>query len=231
MKPFLGIIGGFVVSLGMFCGGLATATFLITAEPDRQPGPSLEVADLWAAHPRKVDKNAQNFERIPALPVPSDPAPSAKAPKAATGPLATADPQDTVTTGSVPGAASEEREQLIESDQLQTAHVEWCTNRYRSYRPENNRYTRYDGEQWPCVSPYTRQRAAAELPWPAPSEAESYAAIEDHPWSPLVQYAVDETGTHVSSDHVSYCFSRYRSYRPEDNTYQPYGGGPRRQCR
>ena len=35
----------------------------------------------------------------------------------------------------------------------------------------------------------------------------------------------------ASSDHVAYCFSRYRSYRPEDNTYQPYGGGPRRQCR
>ncbi|MER9071791.1 BA14K family protein [Mesorhizobium sp. M0904] len=22
----------------------------------------------------------------------------------------------------------------------------------------------------------------------------------------------------------------YRSYRPEDNSYQPYSGGPRRQC-
>ncbi|WP_363220799.1 BA14K family protein [Mesorhizobium sp.] len=31
-------------------------------------------------------------------------------------------------------------------------------------------------------------------------------------------------------DHVQYCFSRYRSYRPEDNSYQPYSGGPRRQC-
>ncbi|MER9232266.1 BA14K family protein [Mesorhizobium sp. M0622] len=24
---------------------------------------------------------------------------------------------------------------------------------------------------------------------------------------------------------MQYCFSRYRSYRPEDNTYQPYSGG------
>lgn len=30
--------------------------------------------------------------------------------------------------------------------------------------------------------------------------------------------------------HVRWCMDRYRSYRPQDNTYQPYNG-PRRQCR
>ncbi|RWL47715.1 MAG: BA14K family protein [Mesorhizobium sp.] len=34
----------------------------------------------------------------------------------------------------------------------------------------------------------------------------------------------------VSADHVDYCFSRYRSYDPSDNSYQPFDGGPRRQC-
>jgi BA14K-like protein len=29
--------------------------------------------------------------------------------------------------------------------------------------------------------------------------------------------------------HVNWCYSRYRSYRAYDNTYQPYYG-PRRQC-
>ena len=29
--------------------------------------------------------------------------------------------------------------------------------------------------------------------------------------------------------HVDYCYSRYRSYRASDNTYQP-NAGPRRQC-
>ncbi|MBP1882859.1 BA14K family protein [Sinorhizobium mexicanum] len=29
--------------------------------------------------------------------------------------------------------------------------------------------------------------------------------------------------------HTRWCYARYRSYRPSDNTYQPYGG-PRRQC-
>ncbi len=32
-----------------------------------------------------------------------------------------------------------------------------------------------------------------------------------------------------SNSHTSWCYSRYRSYRASDNTYQPYGG-PRRQC-
>lgn len=39
-----------------------------------------------------------------------------------------------------------------------------------------------------------------------------------------------EQGGAVSSDHVDYCFSRYRSYDPSDNSYQPFDGGPRRQC-
>ncbi len=37
-------------------------------------------------------------------------------------------------------------------------------------------------------------------------------------------------GAQLPPHHVDYCFSRYRSYRPEDNSYQPYSGGPRRQC-
>lgn len=35
--------------------------------------------------------------------------------------------------------------------------------------------------------------------------------------------------SNVGSRHVSWCYSRYRSYREWDNTYQPYQG-PRRQC-
>jgi hypothetical protein len=33
-----------------------------------------------------------------------------------------------------------------------------------------------------------------------------------------------------STSHEQYCYSRYRSYRASDNTYQP-NNGPRRQCR
>ena len=33
------------------------------------------------------------------------------------------------------------------------------------------------------------------------------------------------------ADHKRNCSERYKSYRSEDNTYQPISGGPRRQCR
>ena len=35
--------------------------------------------------------------------------------------------------------------------------------------------------------------------------------------------------TAFSAAHYDYCFSRYRSYRQYDNTFQPYSG-PRKQC-
>ena len=34
----------------------------------------------------------------------------------------------------------------------------------------------------------------------------------------------------VNQAHADWCFARYRSYRLEDNTYQPYRGGQRRAC-
>lgn len=34
----------------------------------------------------------------------------------------------------------------------------------------------------------------------------------------------------TSSNHVNWCFQRYRSYRAYDNTFQPYNG-PRQECR
>lgn len=35
----------------------------------------------------------------------------------------------------------------------------------------------------------------------------------------------------ANAAHEARCASRYRSYRAADDSYQPYGGGPRRQCR
>ncbi|AAL53794.1 hypothetical protein BR10RB9215_C20536 [Brucella sp. 10RB9215] len=34
----------------------------------------------------------------------------------------------------------------------------------------------------------------------------------------------------AGSPHVQWCYSRYKSYRASDNTFQPYNG-PRKQCR
>ncbi len=236
MKPLLGILGGFVVSLGMFAAGLAAATYLLAVEPARVPGPSVDVADLWTAGPRRVDRAAQHLERVPAQApsVPDRPAePPTTVPGAApdTGPTIDPGSLDAVTTGSVEAAVGEKarRDRLQPPNLLSAAHVEWCAARYRSYRPDDNNYTSYSGGQQPCVSPYTRDLAAAERMSPAPFDAGNHEEFVEEPSA--VQYAADDTGAYIGSDHASYCFDRYRSYRPEDNSYQPYGGGPRRQCR
>ena len=37
---------------------------------------------------------------------------------------------------------------------LSAAHVEWCRNRWRSYRVSDNTYQPYHGPRRDCVSPY-----------------------------------------------------------------------------
>ena len=254
MKPFLAILTAFVASLGMFVVGLAFAGWLLYVDAVRQPAPSADVADLWTAEPRKVDRARQHLERVPAQavdrPPSSDPEPSQPqiaAPAMAPAPV-DAEPVDTVTTASVQdtggeGAredrlpSAENEVQPTPSDQLSIAHMEWCAARYRSYRPEDNSYTSYNGGQQPCVSPYSRDPAreeAASTLGAAPvvrayPEADSYAGDPVLEEASPVQYAADDSA-YAGSDHASYCFSRYRSYRSEDNSYQPFGGGPRRQC-
>ncbi|WP_287324292.1 BA14K family protein [Mesorhizobium sp.] len=116
-----------------------------------------------------------------------------------------------------------------EQQAMPAAHVEWCASRYRSYRPSDDHYISYSGEQRPCVSPYLDAGAADRAAQPADDGA-SYVEATDT-WSMDGDVPADETGgAWLPPDHVQYCFSRYRSYRPEDNTYQPYSGGPRRQC-
>ncbi|ESX92061.1 BA14K family protein [Mesorhizobium sp. LNJC403B00] len=101
--------------------------------------------------------------------------------------------------------------------ELPPPHLAWCVSRYRSYNPDDNSYTSYSGQQRTCVSPYLgAERAAPRAPEARATEA-SYVVGAG-------AYAA------TSGDHVESCFSRYRSYRPEDNSYQPYSGGPRRQC-
>lgn len=141
--------------------------------------------------------------------------------------------------------------------QLPVAHLQWCATRYRSYRPVENSYRSYSGELRPCISPYydpgadrtastdqsgqagaNDQQGAttddqAEMEGYAPTGG-GYATTYGGPpeeISPEAEAAREQApGQSVSGDHVDYCFSRYRSYDPQDNTYQPFDGGPRRQC-
>ena len=226
MKPLvavLGLVGGVVLSLVMFAGGIAVATWLPEGEPERRLGSGPEVAELWAPTPRSVDRSAQDFERIAAVQAVSLEPSRERADDDADVELATVDP---VTTSSA-GLAADEDAVDFRTSQMSSAHIEWCGDRYRSYQPDANVYTAYSGELRRCVSPYTDELAAA-----LQGGSQEQEMVEEDLAEADVSYLPEEQAMNVSmsSDHVNDCFSRYRSYRPEDNTYQPYDGGPRRQC-
>lgn len=93
-------------------------------------------------------------------------------------------------------------EKADEFDLAEGKADKWCSSRYRSYVKADRSYQPFSGgPRRRCVPP--------------------------------TEVAERETGQPVAmanDDHVAFCTSRYRSYRVEDNSYQPFSG-PRKQCR
>ncbi|WP_442981306.1 BA14K family protein [Rhizobium sp. S152] len=89
---------------------------------------------------------------------------------------------------------------------LPTEHFNWCASRYHSFHPATNSYRAFSGEVRRCSSPF---------------ETSSSVSL----------YSEDQVAQSkpVTERVATWCASRYRSYRAEDNTYQPYGG-QRRIC-
>ncbi|WP_027165682.1 BA14K family protein [Mesorhizobium sp. WSM3224] len=271
MKALLGIVGGFVLTLAVFASGLAFATWLLAAKPVRQATPAIGVSELWTKDAQPVDPKKLELERIPARQATGAPAKADETAKADTGTQTTAlatpptapprqlRPLPDVSQPGQPApdanAAQPSQQAPVQQQQAQlpAAHLEWCANRYRSYRPEENSYRSYSGELRPCVSPYFDPGGAASTDTRPNEQADQSEATDDQ--AEMEGYAMtpdgyattygglpeevspDEQaprdrllGRQFSGDHVDYCFSRYQSYNPQDNTYQPYDGGPRRQC-
>ncbi|WP_348640561.1 PBP1A family penicillin-binding protein [Chelativorans sp. Marseille-P2723] len=83
-----------------------------------------------------------------------------------------------------------------------------CSRRYRSFRAEDCTYQPYGGGA----------RRLCPIP-PAAAEAERAAPVQ----------AVGGQQQLLSCNYRA-CSRYYRSFRPADCSYQPYGGGPRRLC-
>ena len=242
MRLFLALVSGFALTLGVFAAGAVLATVYLVGPTQQHDG--LDASDtvaMWSEEPVRV-------AYAPGLSRP-------QAPDAAVTAVADDDSGiDLVTTAAAATEAPhnlQDSHDLQEPDDLQepatardaeaemlaTAHVDWCHDRYRSYRPEDNSYRPYGGGRAFCVSPYLEELAAQ----PAGDgdvlqvslEADGYrAAAEDDGSATRFMHVGGTAAMDVplTDEHIRYCFDRYRSYRPEDNSYQPYGGGPRRQC-
>jgi hypothetical protein len=248
VKALSAVLGGFVLTLAVFASGLAFALWILSAEPVRPVAPTSSVAELWPREPRKVNPASQQLERLPAREVPevAEVPEAPKGPEVPEVPEVAAIPADQARTDQIPvdrtakpaDAAAPAPDATAtasikpatpatdEQQAMPAAHVEWCASRYRSYRPSDDHYTSYSGEQRRCISPYLEAGAADRA---AADDGANYVEATEA-WSMDGEVASDETGAWLPPDHVEYCFSRYRSYRPEDNSYQPYSGGPRRQC-
>ncbi len=59
------------------------------------------------------------------------------------------------TAGAVIGSAISEPRVVYRNRGLGDAHVEWCYNRYRSYRASDNTFQPYNGPRKQCYSPYS----------------------------------------------------------------------------
>ena len=212
MKVILAALAGMAAMLCVFAGGVGFAIAYLSADPVPVVRPQQDTAMMLPTDPVRVDPARQDLERIDTRQVAfeTDPGPTTPEADVAEEPSLAI---DETTTASIP---KEPRPAPIA---LNEDHVAWCFDHYRSYRPETNSYTPYSGGSRKCVSPYG---AAA-------------VTIDDEPLEVSMDDMARTTadGGYVggmSARHIQSCFDRYRSYRPEDNSYQPYGGGPRRQC-
>ena len=211
MKLFLATLSGFVITLSIFAAGAISAIY-ITNDAEPLPILNANAGSPWTIEPAA---SADPFERLPTR-APSAPPAAVRETKRP--------PVDMTRTGAIPDQNSEPPPEPAPDKATTLAHVQWCSERYRSYRPEDNSYRSYSGRRRLCVSPFSEAPAQGE-------EQIYYADVTTD--QPHVGYAVedvDEPTAYLTPQHIASCFARYRSYSPEDNSYQPYGGGPRRQC-
>lgn len=207
MKPLVAVIAGFVATSMIFVSGGAVAMYLFITTPSQHFDPNGKVAALWSPTPTDAKGNPRSLRVIPAK-ADSDTVSNSEMQVAD----ASATPQALIDMAANANGTNT-RETGKENSALSQAHIAWCEQNYRSYKRATNSFTPYGGGSKPCISPYSNERLGGA------------ASVEEN-----AQYASNEA-VGLSDAHISDCMDRYRSYRIEDNSYQPYGGGPRRQCR
>jgi hypothetical protein len=246
MKTIAALIAGLLLSMTTFVAGIVIALTYLDVGKEPARAQNLDTSALWTTEPASVEKQTLSFERVPARPVPKE-REVASLNKDSAGPklndsVANIEPVaddpmdvvDPVTTGAIEATKADVKPAPRVEQNM--AHVEWCSRRYRSYRAEDNSYRPYGGGRRTCESPYSDTAAPSVVSddaLAAPNETQearnNAEPFEDEGKVEQVIYE-DAPGTTISDDHIQSCMSRYRSYRPEDNTYQPFDGGPRQQC-
>ena len=222
MKTVAALAAGVLLSLTTFIAGVFGTAIYLSDMHETKARKSADVSDLWTLEPVVVSADNQRLERTAAVRSvqkkddveKADPLDDGQAPDV-----------DAVETGST----SDIEQASFAGVETDPRHIDWCMTRYNSYRMEDDTYQPYHGVRRRCNSPYQDMADSGIAAFAASAQADSvrlHTMGDDADGALTMQaaYVVDEA-------HARKCSARYRSYRFEDNTYQPLSGGPRRQCR
>lgn len=214
MRSLFSLVLGITMAVVLFVGGVAAASWIL-AEPAPHRFAHLDERPLWTNRPVAIDPQTQSFERIAAAPVPPVfLAMAVDVPDDRKPPVDMASDEATFQNASLDMATTGAIENEPMTTLAGTPHAEWCQSRYNSYRLEDNTYQPYNGPRRSCESPHMAGEIAPDT---ARAETVAYSA------------GAERAMVQADNSHVNWCLQRYRSYRLEDNTYQPYNG-PRRAC-
>ncbi|MCJ9745359.1 BA14K family protein [Neorhizobium sp. SHOUNA12A] len=246
MKPILLLLGSLVLLVLVFLSGvIITANVIAVPEPHKFA--NMDTPDLWTSKPKAVDTAGQDYQRPPAATPPASVAADTRETPAVQQ-TATGVAVDNTVTGSInpQQPATVPQSQDERKAMLDPAQADWCSARYKSYRAEDNSYQPFSGgSRRQCRAPgaaATGTVAAAPMR-DQPQALQMQDELQPLPERPATranQRANDGAVGYAQSraieadapagSHEEWCFARYRSYQAEDNSYQPFAGGPRRQC-
>ncbi|MDQ0323572.1 hypothetical protein QO002_005778 [Pararhizobium capsulatum DSM 1112] len=200
--PILPVVG-ITLSLTAIAGSVMAIPNYLPEREVKKLG-STDITSLWTSHPVSVDPSKQNFDRLPALVV--EPPKSAELNSGV----------DNIVASVIQPSRQFARPDVIEGEtesvgptsnfQPNTAVAKWCADRYRSYRASDNTFQPYSGARRQCEPPFA-------------------ATVQNTVTADVVQEASNRGEIEYSGEnHVQWCFARYRSYNPDNNTYRAFSG-------
>lgn len=240
LKSLLLLLASLAAATGVFISGVAVAAYVMS-DPEPHRFANMDTPDLWTSSPVPVDTGQQDYQRIDAAPaVASLPAVHVTQNKLADAKAHTISMTgqetaeiDNLSTGALSG------HDAPRTASLDPAHADWCFTRYRSYRIEDDSYQPYGGgPRVQCQSPWTPMPEDVQAvgngdneTMPLSGDPYSTGVInDDADINGIEQVSARNDRASPAGAHEEWCVARYRSYRVEDNSYQPFGMQSRKPC-
>ncbi|WP_276122476.1 BA14K family protein [Pararhizobium qamdonense] len=201
--PVLGI----TLSLTAIAGSVMAIPNYLPEQEVKKLG-NIDITSLWTSRPVSVDPSKQNFERLPALVVEL---PNSAEMNLGVDNIVASEIQPSMRVvrpgftddGEMAGVG------LTSNYQADTEVAAWCAERYRSYRASDNTYQPYTGVRRDCEPLFG-------------------ASVHSSVTNDVVEQASDIGDLRSTGDtHSQWCFARYRSYDPDNNTHRAFSGETR----